>query len=257
MTCFISHADVSNRSGCNGRRPRQKPDDQGPLPNIPRWVEARASLATGACEVFGELDTSRSSFVFRDHDAGYVFVIGEPNPAAVLASVACRGRRLELIAEFSRAPAIRKILTEWSGHRAIIGALADENCLTPPDQGRIGWLDPADLVRIDMPSDLREELQDAARHGRIAVSLDDRGPASFCYAGSVTETWWDVAIDTLPEHRRKGHAARAASFMIRHMAGKALKPVWGALEQNPASWRLARRLGFAATDELAVFEPRA
>jgi hypothetical protein len=224
------------------------------LPDIPRWVEARASLATGACEVFGELDTTRSRFVFRDHDAGYVFVIGEPNPAAVLASVACQGRKLDLLAEQSRAAAIQEILTEWSGDRAIIGTLPDENCLTPPDQAQVGWLDPADLVRIDMPPDLREELRNAGRNSRIAAGLDDGAPVSFCYAGSVTETWWDVAIDTLPRHRRKGHAARVASFMIRDMTGKQLKPVWGALEQNPASWRLARRLGFVATDELAVFE---
>jgi RimJ/RimL family protein N-acetyltransferase len=108
-----------------------------------------------------------------------------------------------------------------------------------------------------MPPDLREELEDATRNGRIAAGLDDGAPVSFCYAGSVTETWWDVAIDTLPGYRRKGHAARVASFMIRHMTVKQLKPVWGALEQNPASWRLARRLGFVATDELAVFDCRA
>jgi RimJ/RimL family protein N-acetyltransferase len=227
------------------------------LPDIPRWVEARASLATGACEVFGDLDTTRSRFVFRDHDAGYVFVIGEPNPAAVLASIAGRGHKLEIIAELARAPAIQEILTEWSCNRAIIGTLPDENCLAPPDQAQIAWLDPADLVRIDMPADLREELGHAARYGKISASLDDGAPVSFCYAGSVTETWWDVAIDTLPAYRRKGHAARVASFMIRHMAGKHLRPVWGALEQNPASWRLACRLGFTATDELAVFERRA
>ena len=227
------------------------------LPDIPRWVEARASLARGACEVFGDLDTARSRFVFRDHDADYVFVIGEPNPAAVLASVAGRDRRLELIAELACAPAIEEILPEWSSNRATIGTLADENGLTPPDRGQIGWLDPAGLVRIHMPPDLREELEDAARNGKIAASLDDGDPVSFCYAGSVTETWWDLAIDTLPEYRRRGHAARLASFMIRHMMGKELKPVWGALEQNPASWRLARSLGFTATDELAIFERRA
>jgi RimJ/RimL family protein N-acetyltransferase len=224
------------------------------LPDIPRWVEARASLAKGTCEVFGDLDTPRSRFVFRDHDADYVFVIGEPNPAAVLASVARRSRKLKLLAEQARAPAIQEILPEWSGDRAIIGTLPDENRLTPPDQAQIVWLDPADLARIDMPPDLREELEGAARHGRIAASLGDGGPVSFCYAGSVTETWWDVAIDTLPLYRRKGHAARVASFMIRHMTSKQLKPVWGAMEQNPASWQLARRLGFVATDELAVFE---
>jgi RimJ/RimL family protein N-acetyltransferase len=42
--------------------------------------------------------------------------------------------------------------------------------------------------------------------------------------------------------------------MVRHMEGQGKRPVWGASEDNPASWRLARKLGFAPVDELALFE---
>jgi hypothetical protein len=31
--------------------------------------------------------------------------------------------------------------------------------------------------------------------------------------------------------------------------------VWGAVEENPASWLLAQKLGFVAVDEIALFEP--
>jgi RimJ/RimL family protein N-acetyltransferase len=34
------------------------------------------------------------------------------------------------------------------------------------------------------------------------------------------------------------------------------QPVWQAVEENPASWRLAQKLGFVPVDELALFELR-
>lgn len=77
---------------------------------------------------------------------------------------------------------------------------------------------------------------------------------AFCYAGATTESLWDVAIDTLEAHRRKGHATRAFTFMARHMAAQGKQPVWQALEENPASWRLAEKLGFEAVDELVMLE---
>jgi hypothetical protein len=39
-----------------------------------------------------------------------------------------------------------------------------------------------------------------------------------------------------------------------HTQGK--QPVWQAVEENPASWRLAQKLGFVPVDELALFESR-
>jgi hypothetical protein len=41
--------------------------------------------------------------------------------------------------------------------------------------------------------------------------------------------------------------------MIRHMSARGKGPVWQAVEENPASWRLAQKRGFVPVDELAVF----
>jgi RimJ/RimL family protein N-acetyltransferase len=76
---------------------------------------------------------------------------------------------------------------------------------------------------------------------------------SFCYAASVTETLWDISIDTLDEYRGQGHAALAVAFMVRRMARQGKRPVWGAEESNTASMALARKLGFEPVDRLIVF----
>jgi RimJ/RimL family protein N-acetyltransferase len=44
--------------------------------------------------------------------------------------------------------------------------------------------------------------------------------------------------------------------LIRHMRDTACKePVWGALESNVPSMRLAAKLGFVPVDRVFVFEP--
>jgi predicted GNAT family acetyltransferase len=76
---------------------------------------------------------------------------------------------------------------------------------------------------------------------------------AFCYAGATTESLWDVAIDTVEAHRRQGHAGRCAAFMIRRMRTFGKEPVWQSADDNPASWRLAAKLGFERVAELTWF----
>jgi GNAT superfamily N-acetyltransferase len=105
-----------------------------------------------------------------------------------------------------------------------------------------------------VPPTLGDELRAAEAAGTpIAVALNKGCPAAFCYAGSITETLWDVSIDTLEPYRRRGHAMKAVSFLIEYYAARGKQPVWGALASNYASAALAQRLGFAAVDTLCVF----
>ena len=97
--------------------------------------------------------------------------------------------------------------------------------------------------------------KNGAEQSLIAAAFVNRQPVSFCYAGAMTESLWDVSIDTLPGYRRRGYAALCVTYLIYHMLAKGRHPVWQALEDNPASWRLARKLGFVPVDELALFEP--
>lgn len=76
---------------------------------------------------------------------------------------------------------------------------------------------------------------------------------SLCTA-TETETLFDVGIDTLEGYRGRGHAVRCAAFMIAHERARGLRPVWGAMEDNHASQRVAENLGFVTIDRLAVWE---
>ena len=59
-------------------------------------------------------------------------------------------------------------------------------------------------------------------------------------------------IDTIEEQRRRGLAPHVVRAMIAHMAQTGLEPMWGALESNGVSLRLAARLGFTPVDEVVV-----
>ncbi|HEY1013445.1 MAG TPA: GNAT family N-acetyltransferase, partial [Herpetosiphonaceae bacterium] len=106
-----------------------------------------------------------------------------------------------------------------------------------------------------LPSALAGELAAAAAGGaEIAALLDGGRPVAFCYAGSLTETLWDVSIDTLPAERRRGYAGQCAAWLIRRWAARGKAPVWQAVTDNPPSWRLALKLGFAPCAELVYFQ---
>jgi GNAT superfamily N-acetyltransferase len=69
--------------------------------------------------------------------------------------------------------------------------------------------------------------------------------------------WWDLSIDTLEGCRGRGLARACCEFLIGHMAQHGKRPVWGALEENTPSIRLASSLGFVPVDTLAIFQPEA
>ena len=101
---------------------------------------------------------------------------------------------------------------------------------------------------------MKQELTDGAEGSSISAAFVDGSPVAFCYAGAVTESLWDVAVDTVRAHRRKGHAGACVAHRVRLMRGQGKEPVWQAELNNPPSWRLAEKLGFEPIDELAFFQ---
>lgn len=143
----------------------------------------------------------------------------------------------------------------WRAEPAALHVLVDAGRLPEVPGGAVRMLAPGELDGIrDMTAALREELALVMREGTpVAAALHEERPVAFCYAGSVTEAWWDVSIDTLAPYRRQGYAARCATYMIRRMAEAGKRPVWGSAVSNPPSALLATRLGFVAVDALVVF----
>jgi GNAT superfamily N-acetyltransferase len=227
------------------------------LPDLPRWVEVRDLLLSESGEITGLQEEPELSFVLRDPETASVFVVGAPAASTIQAAVLRAVHGTNVITPQEQAAWLAKAFPEWAFTRIIVHLLPDHQSLPPASAGEVSFLDPSTLHRFPIPAELLAELENGAEHFPIAATMVENQPVSFCYAGSVTESLWDVALDTLPQHRRKGYAALCAAHMIRHMYTRGKEPVWQAEEKNPASWRLAQKLGFTAVDELALIEPRA
>jgi RimJ/RimL family protein N-acetyltransferase len=226
------------------------------IPDLPRWVEARATLLWECGEVYGLREAPELSLVVREPEVELVMVIGTPDAEAIREAVRANARGGTVIAPLDQAARLADALPDWTGTRAILHLPGPSLHLPeiPPDGVR--FLDPAALDGLDAPDELLRELRSGAQHSPVAAAFADEKPVAFCYAGAITESLWDVSIDTLDGHRRRGYAALAAAYLIRHMDALGKRAVWGAVEENPASWRLAEKLGFVPVDELALFEPR-
>ena len=224
------------------------------LPDIPRWVEARALLLSHSGEIFGLEDETEPSFVLRDPDAESIFVIGAPDPT-VVRDVAEQGASAGVIATLEQGDRIAAALHGWTRSPIVLHLLSSPARLPVPSSGEVGFIECDALDGASIPDDLRRELRAGAESSSIAATFVEGAPVAFCYSSAETESLWDVAIDTLEPYRRRGYAGRCAAQMIRHMGSKGKQPVWASYENYPPSCRLARKLGFVAVDGLVQFDP--
>lgn len=222
------------------------------LPDIPRWVEVRGLLlhSDAALEIFdeGDFEQGGGDPAFAVRDGGSIFLAGVP-PTDAAERIGSDKDLVEIVATGPARATLDRPLREWSHTGIRVHELRDETRLPRALDG-VHLLDPTYIAGLAVAFELRDELEAGAEGSPIAASFVGDTPVAFCYAGATTETWWDVSIDTVPEHRRCGHAARCAAFLIRHMRTLGKEPVWQSAEDNPASWKLAAKLGFVAVDQL-------
>jgi GNAT superfamily N-acetyltransferase len=221
------------------------------LPDLPRWVEVRSILLSGRGFALGVSSGPPPAFVVLEPD-GLGIVVGRP-PRDVIGTAAARVR--EVLAAPEDGDWVASALPHWKREPASIHTLESDARLPTVPAGIVREIQSSELEAVPDRS-LREELLSEAADGtRIVAAYAGETPVAFCYAGSVTEQWWDISIDTLEPYRRMGYGALCVSFRIREMARLGKRPVWGAVESNVASLGLAARLGFRGVDTLFVFTP--
>lgn len=225
------------------------------LPDLPRWVDTRGMLLSGHATVLGF--GSGDGFVVRAvHGAmSAVAVAGAPDASAIQEAVRGCTPMTPVIAQMDSAAAVRAALPDWTGERAIIHTLPREvNEAVRPSSTDARLLVRSERSRLaHLPAGLRHEMTHALDLAPVAAVFANDLPVSFCYPCWLTETLWDVSVDTLEDYRGRGLALSAFRVMYDHMRAAGRAPVWGALESNTASLRLAARIGFVATDEIVVF----
>ena len=222
------------------------------LPDAPRWVELRALLLKGRGEILGFCP---KPFAAAVADAAYrsAFVAGRPSFAAMGEALAMAGPGAILMTPTDSVAWARRAFPELVAERAILHQLSGGGAGTEARPRGVRHLAPGEVETLTLPPALQDELRAAAAGGTpIAAALADGVPVAFCYAGSITESLWDVSIDTLESWRRRGYAARAARFEIERFRALGRQPVWGAVESNGPSRGLARKLGFTPVEELWI-----
>ena len=85
----------------------------------------------------------------------------------------------------------------WTPERAIMHRLASPPPVSPqPDDVPVRLLRPDDSLD-HLPAGLRFEMTHARAAVPVAAAWIDDRPVAFCYPCWITETLWDVSIDTL------------------------------------------------------------
>lgn len=221
------------------------------VPDVPRWVETRGLLLSGRGEVIGR--PGPAGFLVRAATGSFLCVVGRPALAALRGAIADPALRVILCAR-EIAAEIALETPEWKRTAAIIHALPDGSSgAREGPTAMVAVLSRADGPRLDhLPAKLREEIAGALDSSHVAAAFLEGVPVSFCYPAYETETLWDLSIDTLAGYRRRGLAYACAEFLIDHMRAHGKSPVWGALEDNVGSLRLAKALGFEAVDRMSV-----
>lgn len=224
------------------------------LPDEPRWVEAHGLLADAASwhrawsggGLIGH-GGARLAVVHGGGALGHV-------TAAVAEALAAEPALTVLCADRATAAALGAL----PGRRATAAAL--HTLAEPLDPFAAGALEAAALHPSDdlghLPAGLRAELEQA-RPRPVWAAWVEGLPVSFAYASWRSPRWFDVSVDTAPGYRQLGLGELVARALILDEQAAGRRPVWGALEDNLASLRLAARLGFGAVDRLWVIAPAA
>ena len=219
-------------------------------PDEPSFVCARSLLLTDK-PVHG----SDGGCVAVSPSGRVVCVVGEPDEDAIRAALAETAPWFELVAAPRDAASYGKILNAPGEPATLyVGGVEQPDAPPPANDVSVELLSTQDDYRLaHVPAGLRIDIMDALSRTPVAAAVVEDLPVSFCYPAGLTETYWDVAVETLDGYKRRGLATGTYERMAARMRMRGLRPVWGAPEGNEASREMAKKLRFEAAGALHVW----
>jgi hypothetical protein len=223
------------------------------LPDIPRWVKTRGMLLDHPCRVVKD---DRGWIAWATNEM-FVSVVGKPSPKMIRKVRSDLPRNSEFLCQEKDADHLAAALPGYERDPEIIHTLdPDAADLSAADRGVVRILEPGEESLLEsLTPEWRGEMGCALRTSFVAMSFQDGRPVSFCGSAYGTEGYFDIAIVTLSDARRKGMAEACGAHLIRKMQGDGRQPVWGTSEKNAPSLGLAAKLGFRPMDRVMFFLP--
>jgi ribosomal protein S18 acetylase RimI-like enzyme len=120
---------------------------------------------------------------------------------------------------------------------------------------------PEDLALLDAaPPELRgcgfKTSLDLLREGVVACGVISGRVVAIGHTSAISGGYADIGVHTAPDWRRRGFATACASMVARRVQAMGLIPVWSTSEDNPASIKIAEKLGFGRVSRRAYLIPR-
>lgn len=222
------------------------------LPDVPEQVETRWLLRAAASRLL--TDAGGAVVVAAHLPSGAV--IGEPGPGLLRQAMKGAPRDIDFVAQPGVARRLARELEGWRLEEATLHLPEEVIAAEPVEGSGVTVAAPAGPGLVaELPSGEDRLYAKTAR--AISVSREGGEVVSWCQAAQWTETLWDVGIDTLEGHRRRGHASACFRALAAHLACEGRQPVWGAADGNAASLGMARELGFVPSGRVAVLTPPA
>jgi RimJ/RimL family protein N-acetyltransferase len=223
------------------------------VPDMPHFLETRAMLLDRArCG-----GRNRAHCVVWQPETRLMTIVGQPGCGLIGDTISASGEVVTLLADLSQAADAARAVPHWEISRAqrLIHVEARIHC---PRRGfRVQTIATKmfnDAFNdVALPEEMRPSIAGSAASGAMTAVWIGGELASVCYTGWQTESLCDIAVFTQPRHRGKGHAAAAASCLIRHIRSLGKVACWFTDEDNHSSLRLAAKLGFRVSDRVALF----
>lgn len=224
------------------------------LPDLPRWVAARGLLRERRCDVLFSPEGKRGAgYLVLERGGPEAFAVHRPVTALIAQLSQLGNPSSRILVPIESAEPWRALLPGWREQAVVVHVHPQPGSLPHPAHPT-RFLTLADLAGFDaLPEALAADLERALSRGPVAAALEGERPVAFCHAAYRTETWFDLSIDTLEDHRRHGLASSAAAHLIHHMLEQGKRPVWGALDADTASMAMAKKYGFRAVDRMMLF----
>jgi GNAT superfamily N-acetyltransferase len=218
------------------------------IPDVPSCIEVRGMLRDGVGEATG-LDVRQ--FVMAEPSLRLAVTVGWPLPRFVLAAIArCPGKPVILTGS-EYADRLARWLPEWKirpAHRFVLHEPVKAMGVQPARFVSWSGLAASALGQFEI-------LGSGLLSGTAAAVWAGGVPVSICAASWETETYCDLMVETLPAYRGRGFAAAVVAAMAGHAASQGRKALWFAEADQPASIRLAAKLGFTLASSLATMRP--
>lgn len=218
------------------------------LPDLPRWVYARSLLLSGA-----SVRVSAAGDAALVLESTTAVLVGRPDRQLLCDALGGNPRAPTLLVEGDTLMAVRRALPGWSERPFLVHGrhrrYAPELPLAP------GVLVSAPLdpgVLTGLPDDVRSDVAGAPA---AAVRTLDGVSLAVCAVSDLTETLWDVGIDTIESTRRQGHGTAVFLALAAAMAAQGQQPVWAAYEDYLPSLAMASRLGLRPVARMVELTP--